>query len=109
MTNQDKKIIKEFRKKINERFFDLHIRGCKIIDVRGKTQKLCDEVKEDIKKEIENFWLSKLSQQRKGIKKVIRGLEDKKFPRGGRMWCVECAKRIKKEILKAIEKNEKNR
>jgi len=34
------------------------------------------------------------------IRKEIKRIENMKFPKGERKWCIECFKRIKKEILK---------
>ena len=49
--------------------------------------------------EVENFILQKLAEQKEEIIKMIWEVENKKFPRGERKWCIECAKRIKREII----------
>ena len=43
-------------------------------------------------------------QEREQIKTEIKEIIDRKFPRGERLWCVECAERIYKEIKKLKDK-----
>lgn len=44
-----------------------------------------------------------LVAQQKRIISIVKSVENKKFPRGERKWCVECARRIRKDILKDME------
>ena len=41
----------------------------------------------------EAFILKSLKTQREEIKKIIREIETRKFPRGERKWCIECVKK----------------
>ena len=41
-----------------------------------------------------------LKAQNKELREKIEGLDKVKFPRGERKWCIECAKRIKKYLMK---------
>lgn len=34
------------------------------------------------------------------LEKILDQMVNKKFPVGKRKWCIECAKRIRKEVLK---------
>jgi len=44
-----------------------------------------------------------VAQKEKEVREEIEKLADRKFPRGERLWCIECAKRIKKELLARLE------
>ena len=46
-----------------------------------------------------DFWIKREKQE---ILEKIENIVNKKFPRGERKWCIECAKRIKKDIKKLL-------
>ena len=48
---------------------------------------------------LEDFISTLLSEQKKELRKEIEKIVNKKFPIGEREWCVDCGKRIYKDIL----------
>lgn len=66
------KVIKQFRKEFGEVFFNLHFRYCQFLDT--KTNDVCRDERNKIKKRIETFTLKALADRDKEIIKMIEGM-----------------------------------
>ena len=66
-------------KEVNERLFDLHIRGCDI-DGRDGSQEKCKHATDDFKFSITSSYLHQLEEEVKRLGKIVKLLprEDKK-------------------------------
>lgn len=51
------------------------------------------------KSKVRSLVTKALTSHTLAIRKEVKNIKSKKFPRGERMWCIECAQRIEKEIL----------
>ena len=56
------------------------------------------------KEPIKSFFHSYLSEVLEYLKQGTNEIVNQKFPRGERKWCVECAQRIRKDLLNKIKK-----
>ena len=53
---------------------------------------------------VKTFITKSYQQGREDVLEEMNHLVEKKFPRGERLWCVECVKRIKKALITNLNK-----